>query len=109
MKPSLPDNDNMCKVIAVNNYINVTCDFTDADITGYQAILQSSRVGTLIVKQFNINTFLIFEALNNGPHSVTVLPIMDNGGLLSGGISRGVHRETIIVTGTPPCPAKGLL
>ena len=88
----------------MNNYINVTCDFTDPDITGYQAILQSSSVDTLIVKQFDIsssNSFVIFEALNNGPHSVTVFPIMDNGGLLSGGISKGVHRETIIVTGTP--------
>ena len=93
----------MCEVITVNNYINVTCEFTDPDITGYQAILQSSSVNTLIVKQFDIsssNSFVIFEALNNGPHSVTVFAIMDNGGLLSGGISRGVHRETIIVTGT---------
>ena len=107
MKPSLPDND-MCEVITVNNYINVTCDFTDTAITGYQAILQSSSVGTLIVKQFDIgssNSFVIFEALNNGPHSVTVFAIMDNGGLLSGGISRGVHRETINVTGTPSTSA----
>ena len=96
----------------MDNYINVTCDFTntditDTDITGYQAILQSScvsSVNTLMVKQFDIsssNSFVIFEALNNGPHSVTVFPIMDNEGLLSDGISIGVHREIISVTGAP--------
>ena len=60
------------------------------------------------MKQFDIgssNSFVIFEALNNGPHSVTVFAIMDNGGLLSGGISRGVHRETINLTGTPSTSA----
>ena len=102
MNPTL--HDDMCEVTTVNNYINVTCDFTDPDITGYQAILQSSSVGTLIVKQFDIsssNSFVIFEALNNGLHSVTVFAIMDNGGLLSGGISQGVHREIVNVTGAP--------
>ena len=54
----LPDNNILCEVTTGNNYINVTCDFfTDTDITGYQAILQSScvsSVNTLMVKQFDI-------------------------------------------------------
>ena len=52
----LPDNNNMCEVTTGNNYINVTCDFADPDITGYQAILQSSSVGILMVKQIDINS-----------------------------------------------------
>ena len=103
MKLSLPDND-MCEVITVNNYINMTCDFTNTAISSCQAILQSSSLHILTVKQFDINSshsFVIFDALNNGPHSVTVFPIMENGGLLSEGISRGVHRMTINVTGAP--------
>ena len=92
----------------MNNYINVTCDFTDIAITGYQAILQSSSVGTLIVKQFGINSSnssVIFDALNNGPYSVAVFPIMDNRGLLYEGISKGVHREVINVTGVSRVPS----
>ena len=88
----------------MNNYINVTCDFTDPDITGYQAILQFVNItylDILMVKQFQTNSsnsFVVFEALMSGLYSVTVFPIMDNGGIVNMGISVAVHRENINVT-----------
>ena len=103
VQPSLPDND-MCEVTTVNNYINVTCDFTDPDITGYQAILQVfsnnlSTLNTLMVKQHGINdvpTYVTFEALKNGSYSVTIYPVYGEGIRT---LEAAIHRETIMIHG----------
>ncbi len=88
-----------CTVTLENSSVVVMCTSTNPSVMGYLVLVRFRDENILNVNSSqDVMSPVIVEALNNGPHQVTVFPIMGEGGIIGTSV---LYSEMVEVTDVP--------